>query len=277
MKISDTLYVSDLDGTLLGPDARLLPDTIEIINLLLSEGMLFTFATARSYVTARVVTQELKLTLPMITYTGVFLCDPVTGAPIEKYLPERARIERTLHDIEENHAPAIVYSLVDGAERLSWVDQTENAAMREYLGSRNNDKRLRPVIGYDELFAGEIFYITMMGELPMMRRVADRAEADGHLRAIFQRDTYGSRNWWLELFSAHAGKDAAAQKVRDISGARRLVSFGDNINDLSMFSVSDECYAVKNAHPDVKAAATGVIGGNDEDGVARWLEANIFR
>lgn len=41
-----------------------------------------------------------------------------------------------------------------------------------------------------------------------------------------------------------------------------------------MFDMADEAYAVANAVPELKARATAVIGGNNEDGVARWLEAH---
>ena len=41
-----------------------------------------------------------------------------------------------------------------------------------------------------------------------------------------------------------------------------------------MFELADESYAVANAVPELKAVATGVIAGNDEDGVAKWLEEN---
>lgn len=50
--------------------------------------------------------------------------------------------------------------------------------------------------------------------------------------------------------------------------------FGDAVNDISMFEAADECYAMENAVPELKAIATGVIGSNNEDGVARWLEEN---
>ena len=53
-----------------------------------------------------------------------------------------------------------------------------------------------------------------------------------------------------------------------------MVSFGDAINDLRMFECSDECYAVENAVPELKAAATGVIKSNEADGVAQWLAGN---
>ena len=54
----------------------------------------------------------------------------------------------------------------------------------------------------------------------------------------------------------------------------RLVVFGDGKNDIDMFQMADKSYAVANAHDDLKQYATEVILSNDEDGVARWLEAN---
>ncbi len=57
----------------------------------------------------------------------------------------------------------------------------------------------------------------------------------------------------------------------EMTGARRIVSFGDNINDVPMFRISAESCAVANAVPEARAAATRVIGANTENGVARWL------
>ena len=52
--------------------------------------------------------------------------------------------------------------------------------------------------------------------------------------------------------------------------------FGDEVNDLPMFELADERYAVKNAAPELKKLATAVIGSNDEDAVARWLQARLL-
>ena len=41
-----------------------------------------------------------------------------------------------------------------------------------------------------------------------------------------------------------------------------------------LFALADEAYAVENAVPELKAAATGVIGRNDADSVARWLQSH---
>ncbi|MGO0577511.1 HAD family hydrolase [Ornithinimicrobium panacihumi] len=50
-------------------------------------------------------------------------------------------------------------------------------------------------------------------------------------------------------------------------------AFGDMPNDLPMLDWAGRSFAVANAHPEVLAAATDLIPGNDDDGVARTLEA----
>lgn len=68
------LYVSDLDGTLLRSDARISEYTCEVINQLITQGMLFSYATARSYITASKVTKGLRAQIPIITYNGAGGC-----------------------------------------------------------------------------------------------------------------------------------------------------------------------------------------------------------
>jgi hydroxymethylpyrimidine pyrophosphatase-like HAD family hydrolase len=54
-------------------------------------------------------------------------------------------------------------------------------------------------------------------------------------------------------------------------GIERVICFGDNDNDLSMFEVADESYAPANATDAIKSAATAVIGHHDEEGIAHFL------
>ena len=75
-----TLYVSDLDGTLLDRRDRLPGYTVRTLNALLQKGMLFTFATARSWHSAHVVTEGLSPELPWIVHNGSMLCEGRTGS-----------------------------------------------------------------------------------------------------------------------------------------------------------------------------------------------------
>ena len=62
----ETLYVSDLDGTLLNSRDEISPHSLWIINGLIEKGMKFTYATARSLSSASKVTRGLSLHIPVI-------------------------------------------------------------------------------------------------------------------------------------------------------------------------------------------------------------------
>ena len=51
-----------------------------------------------------------------------------------------------------------------------------------------------------------------------------------------------------------------------------VIAFGDMPNDLPLLTWAGTSCAVANAHPEVIAAATHIIGSNDNDGVAEYLE-----
>jgi hypothetical protein len=63
--------------------------------------------------------------------------------------------------------------------------------------------------------------------------------------------------------------------LKEKYGFERIVSFGDNLNDIPLFRASDECYAVANAKAELKEIATSVIESNVNDGVAKWLDSRF--
>ncbi|MBO4457065.1 MAG: HAD-IIB family hydrolase [Butyrivibrio sp.] len=79
---------------------------------------------------------------------------------------------------------------------------------------------------------------------------------------------------WLEILPKAASKANAIKQLKAHLNCDRVISFGDGKNDIDMFEIADESYAVENANADLKKIATAVIPSNDEDGVARWLSEN---
>ena len=75
----------------------------------------------------------------------------------------------------------------------------------------------------------------------------------------------------MEVLHKDASKASAAILLKKRLGCDKMICFGDEINDIPMFEIADECYAVENAVPELKRIATGIILSNDEDGVAKWL------
>ena len=64
-----TLYVSDLDGTLLRNNETTSEYTNETINKLVEQGMLFSYATARSFQTSHKVTKGLNAKIIMMVHS----------------------------------------------------------------------------------------------------------------------------------------------------------------------------------------------------------------
>lgn len=79
---------------------------------------------------------------------------------------------------------------------------------------------------------------------------------------------------WLDCVPKEAGKKAAiafVQKHLNVKPEETIV-FGDNQNDMEMFSLAKRSYAVENARPEVKAAATNICDSYTEDGVLKILK-----
>ena len=74
-----TLYVSDLDGTLLTNAASLSDYSRSVLQALLADGLKFSVASARSVASMRNMLHGLTLELPVIEFNGAFLSDLSTG------------------------------------------------------------------------------------------------------------------------------------------------------------------------------------------------------
>lgn len=265
-----TLYVTDLDGTLLNQAARVSEYSTAVINRLVENGMLFTYATARSIVSASVATKGLTSRIPVIAYNGAFIIKPDTGEVLHSVIFTEAEIQNARELIEKNNISPLVYSVIEGEDRLSWDASHENAGMRNYLSRRQGDRRLRPLQGSNGLYDGEVFYFTCVGEREELLPLYDAVRTDDRYVCHFQKELY-QPEYFCEIMPAMATKAQAIAKLKEIWNCDRIVSFGDAINDIPMFRISDECYAVENAVPELKALATGIIASNEQDGVAQWL------
>jgi HAD superfamily hydrolase (TIGR01484 family) len=86
--------------------------------------------------------------------------------------------------------------------------------------------------------------------------------------------THSNGTGMIEAVAAGVSKATAVAELAGQHGIgpESVVAFGDMPNDLPLLSWAGTSCAVANAHPDVLAAATHVIGSNDEDGVAVFLE-----
>lgn len=82
---------------------------------------------------------------------------------------------------------------------------------------------------------------------------------------------------WYKLTRAGVTKEAGLSRVCEALGIapEDIAAFGDDVSDLGMLRLAGLGVAMANAVPEVKAAADVVIGDNDSDAIAEFLE-NTF-
>lgn len=265
-----TLYVSDLDGTLLRKNETLSSYTIKIINALTSSGMLFSYATARSLNTAKKVTEGLNTHFPLIIYNGTFVKDNITEEIlIANYFEED--IYEVLRDLFAHEIYPIIYSYQNNIEKFSYIAAKATSGMQAFLNSRKGDKRTNIVTTESELMYGDLFYITCIDKPEKLEPFYHKYKNKNKYHVVYQKDIYTGEQW-LEIMPQKASKAQAALQLKQKLECDRLVVFGDGKNDIDMFKIADEAYAVENAVSELKAVATGIIGSNENDGVAKYLQ-----
>ena len=264
-----TLYVTDLDGTLLRSDERTSDYTNQVINQLVAQGLIFSYATARSYHTSQKVTQGLNADFPLIVYNGAMVVDNVSGEFLIKNFFQDEIID-VIDDLIQHNIFPIVYAFINGVEKFTYIPGKCSAETKTFLDTRENDKRNNPVDTETELTTGEIFYITCIDSIEKLEPLYHKYAA--HYHCVFQEDL-NTKHQWLEIMPKAASKANAIRQLKEQLGCQKVVVFGDGKNDIDMFEMADEAYAVSNAVAELKQVATGVIGSNNEDAVAKWLYA----
>jgi 5-amino-6-(5-phospho-D-ribitylamino)uracil phosphatase len=267
------LLVSDLDGTLLRPDATLSAFTVSVINDYIADGGLFTYATARSYISAARVTAPLRLRLPVMTYGGAIVVDPVTGqARQARFLPAVLVEEMFRLTDGSRLVQPMLFALREGRDRACWLADRITPGVANFLRTRPDDPRLLPLSTRDDIDVASVFYVSLIGDRqPLQELFEQLPDAPDGCHFVLAEDIYSPGQWWLELTSST--KAAAVAALQAELAADTVTCFGDQLNDLPMFAVADTALAVANAAPEVRAAATQVIAANTDDGVARWIAA----
>ena len=79
MPSKKTLYISDLDGTLLTGKSGLKDRAAELLKRLSQNGTMFTYATARRFGPADFRMKKAEINLPVILMNGVIIADGQTG------------------------------------------------------------------------------------------------------------------------------------------------------------------------------------------------------
>ncbi len=276
-----TLYVSDLDGTLLGEDSQLSAVTVATLNRIIGElGGLFTVATARTPATVVPLMQQVHARLPFIVIGGSAMWNPVTMS----YEHTRGIDDMTVNAVadvfDRRGAHPFIYRR-HGKNLLHTHHYGPLSPQEERFIAERQHLPLKQFFLDDRDFRhsdDEALLIFSMNKYAVLKSIADDLRTSVPTCSVMvYHDIFDESEGYLEIFSARTSKAAAIRDLARQLGAGRVVVFGDNRNDIAMMQTADVSVAVDNAFTEVKAVASEVIGPNTADSVARWIETELLQ
>lgn len=255
------LIACDLDGTLVRHDGSVSPRSVAAFAALEAEGIPSVFVTGRPPRLMGQIADAFGRRGLAVCSNGAYDYDLRARAVVAEYAIDPATLEKVARALREaipGIGLAVEYadSLAADAVYEPWDWDRGVTVLRleeAELWGRPAPKLVgrHPSLSADELLALA---------LPAVGDLVTTYHSNG-LRLVEAVAPGVSK---AEGLARHAARLGIA--------AEQVIAFGDMPNDLSMFGWAGRAFAVGNAHPSVLAAAHGVIGSVEEDGVAVFLE-----
>lgn len=253
------LLLFDLDGTLLDSDKSISERNILALKKCREKGILIGVSTSRSEQNSMTFLNE--LTPDILIASG--------GALVKKgsdYIYKAEFSERETRNMIDT-ARAVC-----GDDCEITIDTTD----AHYWNYKVDPRKL------DQSWGDSIYTdFTDFSEcaLKMCVEIFDEGKAKILAEKLEQCDCIRfSDGFWYKFTKKNVTKENAIERIADVCGfgMESIIAFGDDFADIGMLRFCRLGVAMGNAIDEVKIKADLVIGSNDEDGIAVFLEENLL-
>ena len=269
-KFDNIIIVSDIDGTFLGKNSRMVPENLEAIEYFKSEGGLFTIATGREIMNIPSVVPNISTlcNAPVIAVNGACIWD--------------AAADRILH--EEFLPEPEVSRIADAARSLCSEIPIRISVRGEFLTERLGEMTKKTfhnmlpyfrVMPYGETAHGNWYKLGWDGtpdELSHVRSILEKALGEGCILQLGHATI-------LEVQSRRATKGAMLQKLKALTGRENatLWAIGDYENDEIMLRMADRCAMPADGMDKLRHIPGMITVCNHDDGAIAGLIDYIDR
>ena len=258
MGVELKMIVCDLDGTLLRKDKTMSDCTLQILEKCREKGILLAFATARIKASTIQFAEIAKpdiliLDCGAVAYHGEKI--------IHKAMLSVGQANEIIRaKLGSDEVGIFTMSMPQGLFVSHEVDPND-PNWTFWAPTYHNF-----VLGINEdvfKFASEIFGEKILAQIAQTPDVAIvKSHGEAWVMIAHSRATKWNA---VEAVARHFGIDTA-----------HIAAFGDDYSDVEMLANCGFGVAMENAIPEAKAAAKFVCPSNEKDGVARWLEGNLW-
>lgn len=260
------MIVSDLDNTLLHTDKTISDYTAGILNKCRQNGIKMVFATARP---KRMVMHYLDI-IPadaLILHNGAFVYDgdkQIFHCGISSDITKNI-----LRSISHDFPMATLSVEIDDVFYANFDAEFDDSTAIWNYNILNKLYDILPDKPAEKIIIG-------MASVNM-----SSGEGSKYFSKYLTDDLYLEMDSgrFIMIMNRGAKKSLAIKFLAERYGynMNQIVSFGDDYNDVYMLKQCGTGVAVLNAIDEAKSAADYICESNDDDGVAKWIEANICK
>lgn len=265
------LIAMDLDDTLLRNDLTISDYTVSVLHAAMQKGILPVIASGRSPRSVYSYTQRIgsdRIQSYMLCNNGVQI---LTSDMQQEILSRRLDTELALE----------IYDMIE-SKNLSchlYLDDTIYIVKRTVYSDRDAHlTKMKIVIPHDYrdvLRTKPVYKLLIPAEPDVIAAVEPEFRQRFGTRTVL----FTSKPYFLEIIPLHTGKGEFLQALAQRIGIdmRSVMAFGDSMNDETMIRLAGYGIAMKNGLQAIKDIAFAVTEHtNNEDGVARFLEAHVL-
>ena len=249
------LLLFDLDGTLLRNDKTISENTLNVLRKCRNHGLLIGVATSRSEKNSMTYIKEL---CPDIIISS--------GGALVRY--KDSYICKAEFTQDETRAMIETARNVCGADCEITVDTVGEHYWNYKVNPNKIDRRWGDSIYTDFSDFSEC-------ALKVCVEISEQEKAD-KMKTIFKEYdcVRFSDGDWYKFTKKTATKENAISELCNVCGISKdeIIAFGDDFADIGMLRFCGQGIAMGNAIDEVKAVADKVIGSNEDEGIAKYLE-----
>lgn len=246
------MIVTDMDGTLLNSKKEMHPETLSIIDKLIKSNIKFVVASGRQYFNLYNRFNDDRIIY--VAENGSFI---FKNNEIFSFSALNKNIVKEILKIVDNINNTHVIISGKKSSYTKSIDEFIEKHFREYYS------KIEIISNFEDI-DDEICKIAIFN-------------LDGTEKNVYPHLSKYSKDYsvtvssfeWLDVFDLNINKGEAINLLKEEFNLKNdeIMIFGDYLNDLEMYSVSSETYAMENAHPQIKEVAKYIAPSNDEFGV----------
>lgn len=166
-----------------------------------------------------------------------------------------------MYTLDNNHL-YVYYKHLINPKQIEFYNERKNSPYKTFSSENIDNPK-------------NVLYFTILDSEKNINFIEKELKLIPGLQIVKYKDIYQDDCYNLEIYDIKSSKANAIEYLKNKFNFDKLISFGDNLNDIPMFNISDECYAVSNAVDELKNISTEIIGSNIDDSVAKYIYSKI--